>query len=65
MVAISSNGIGFDFYDEAPAREIDDRIIVSWDTAMSAKDLSSYSACVVLQVRGETAWVLDVIRQAA
>jgi predicted phage terminase large subunit-like protein len=29
---------------------------------MSSKELSSYSACVVLQVRDETAYVLDVIR---
>jgi predicted phage terminase large subunit-like protein len=29
---------------------------------MSSKELSSYSACVVLQVRGETAYVLEVIR---
>src|SRR6266478_4523378 len=32
-------------------------------TAMSSKELSSYSACVVLQIRGETAWVLDVLRE--
>ena len=65
-VAEGGNLIKWDWfptYDEAPYREIDDRIIVSWDTALSAKDLSSYSACVVLQVRGETAWVLDVIRE--
>lgn len=30
---------------------------------MSAKELGSYSACVVLQVRGETVHVLDVIRE--
>jgi predicted phage terminase large subunit-like protein len=35
---------------------------VSWDTALSAKDLSSYSACVVAQVRGESVYVLDVFR---
>jgi predicted phage terminase large subunit-like protein len=39
-----------------------DRIIISWDTAMSSKELSSYSACVVLQIKGETAYVLDVVR---
>jgi predicted phage terminase large subunit-like protein len=53
----------FKFYQEPPARQSDDRIIVSWDTAMSSKELSSYSACVVLQVKGETAYVLDVIRE--
>jgi predicted phage terminase large subunit-like protein len=53
----------FKFYQEPPARQSGDRIIVSWDTAMSSKELSSYSACVVLQVKGETAYVLDVIRE--
>src|SRR6266702_1595525 len=53
----------FQFYDKPPGRTPDDRIIVSWDTAMSSKELSSYSACVVLQIRGEIAWVLDVFRE--
>jgi len=52
----------FQFYDDPPARQSSDRIIVSWDTAMSSKELSSYSACVVLQVKGATAYVLDVVR---
>jgi predicted phage terminase large subunit-like protein len=30
---------------------------------MSAGELSDYSACVVLQVKGETAYVLDVVRE--
>ena len=53
----------FEFYDEPPARDFNDRIIVSWDTALSAKELASFSVCVVLQVRGETAYVLDVLRE--
>jgi len=52
----------FKFYDEPPGWKAGDRIIISWDTAMSSKELSSYSACVVLQVRNETAWVLDIVR---
>jgi predicted phage terminase large subunit-like protein len=52
----------FPLYDDPPARHAGDRIIISWDTAMSSKELSSYSACVVLQVKGETAYVLEVIR---
>jgi predicted phage terminase large subunit-like protein len=52
----------FQFYDDPPARKPGDRIIISWDTALSSKELSSYSACVVLQVRNETVYVLDVIR---
>ena len=53
----------FQFYDKPPRRTPEDRIVVSWDTAMSSKELSSYSACVVLQIRGETVWVLDVLRE--
>jgi predicted phage terminase large subunit-like protein len=50
-------------YDKPPAYKSGDRIIVSWDTAMSAKDLASYSVGIVLQVRGETVFVLDVVRE--
>jgi phage terminase large subunit-like protein len=53
----------FKFYQEPPAQQSGDRIIVSWDTALSSKELSSYSACVVLHVKGETAYVLEVIRE--
>ena len=53
----------FQFYDEPPAWKPGDRIIVSWDTALSERDLASYSVCVVLQVRGETIFVLDVVRE--
>ena len=34
----------------------------SWDTAMSTQELSDFSAAVVLQVRKETVYVLDVLR---
>ena len=40
-----------------------DNLIVSWDTAMTAGELSDYSACVVLHVKGENAFVLDVVRE--
>jgi predicted phage terminase large subunit-like protein len=53
----------FPVYDEPPLRDVGDKIIVSWDTAMSAGELSNYSACVILQVKGETAYILDVVRQ--
>jgi predicted phage terminase large subunit-like protein len=52
----------FRFYDEPPAPLPTDRIIVSWDTAMTSSELADYSACVVLLVRGETVYVLDVYR---
>jgi predicted phage terminase large subunit-like protein len=53
----------FPLYGEPPIREVGDKIIVSWDTAMSAGELSDYSACVILQVKGETAYILDVVRE--
>ena len=49
-------------YDEPPRWEQGDKLIVSWDTAMSAGELCDYSACVVLQVKGENAYLLDVLR---
>jgi predicted phage terminase large subunit-like protein len=52
----------FRFYDEPPNVLPTDRIIVSWDTAMTSKELADYSACVILLVRGETVYVLDVYR---
>ena len=53
----------FSSYDRPPALEIKDKIILSWDTALSAKELSSYSVCVILQIRDETVFVLDVFRE--
>jgi predicted phage terminase large subunit-like protein len=53
----------FSSYDRPPAKDLNDKIIVSWDTALSAKELSSYSVCVVLQVRDDTVYVLDVFRE--
>jgi predicted phage terminase large subunit-like protein len=53
----------FHFFDDPPYQTANDRIIVSWDTALSQKELASYSVAVVLQVRGGTVYVLDVIRE--
>ena len=52
----------FRFYDDPPTVLPTDRVIVSWDTAMKGSELAHYSACVVLLVRGETVYVLDVYR---
>src|SRR5262245_20023008 len=52
----------FRFYDEPPVPQPTDRVIVSWDTAMTSSELADYSACVVLLLRGETVYVLDVYR---
>ena len=53
----------FRVYDDPPQRMAGDRILVSWDTALSEKELASYSAAIVVQVRGETVYVLDVVRE--
>jgi len=52
----------FKFYDTPPAVQPSDKLIVSWDTALSSSQLADYSACVVLLVRKETVYVLDVVR---
>lgn len=52
----------FKFYDQPPVAQGTDKLIVSWDTAMSSSQLADYSACVVLLVRKETIYVLDVVR---
>jgi predicted phage terminase large subunit-like protein len=43
-------------------REPNDRIIVSWDIALSEAETGDYSACVVLLVRKEVMYVLEVVR---
>jgi predicted phage terminase large subunit-like protein len=39
-----------------------DRIVMSWDIALSEQEAGDYSACVVLFNRGDTYFVHDVIR---
>src|SRR6516165_1665071 len=43
-------------------RQSGDRIIMSWDIALSEQETGDYSACVVLLNRGEFFYVLDVVR---
>jgi len=52
----------FKSYDAPPTPQSGDKIIVSWDTALSSSQLADYSACVVLLARGETIYILDVVR---
>src|SRR5467141_3449804 len=52
----------FKSYDTPPTPQSGDEIIVSWDTALSSSQLADYSACVVLMVRGETIYIVDVLR---
>jgi hypothetical protein len=39
-----------------------DRIIMSWDIALSETETGDYSACVVLLKRGEVFYILEVVR---
>jgi predicted phage terminase large subunit-like protein len=52
----------FKWYNTPPTPQSGDKIIVSWDTALSSSQLADYSACVVLLARGETIYILDVLR---
>jgi predicted phage terminase large subunit-like protein len=52
----------FRFYDQPPTPLPDDKVIISWDTALSSSQLADYSACVVLLVRHQSIYILDVIR---
>lgn len=48
-------------YDKISSQE-GDRIIMSWDIALSEMETGDYSACVVLLARKEVIFVLDVVR---
>jgi predicted phage terminase large subunit-like protein len=48
-------------YDEI-RRQSDDRIIMSWDIALSETESGDYSACVVLLRRKEVFFILEVVR---
>src|SRR5215471_6444620 len=43
-------------------RQPGDRIVMSWDIALSEAETGDYSACVVLLVRGEVFYILEVVR---
>jgi predicted phage terminase large subunit-like protein len=51
----------FRTYDELNC-ESNDRVIMSWDIALSEADTGDYSACVVLLNRKEVFYVLNVVR---
>jgi hypothetical protein len=52
----------FRFYDQPPTPLPGDKVIISWDTALSSSQLADYSACVVLLVRHQSIYILDVFR---
>ena len=39
-----------------------DRIVISWDIALSEMETGDYSACVVLLIRNEVFFILEVVR---
>jgi predicted phage terminase large subunit-like protein len=47
---------------ESIRTEKEDRIVLSWDIALSEIESGDYSACVVLLVRGEVFYILEVVR---
>jgi predicted phage terminase large subunit-like protein len=49
-------------YYTAVERRPTDRIVMSWDIALSEREAADYSACVVLLNRGDQYFVLEVIR---
>jgi phage terminase large subunit-like protein len=48
-------------YDQIASRP-DDRIVMSWDIALSEIESGDYSACVVLLIRKEIVHILEVVR---
>jgi phage terminase large subunit-like protein len=49
-------------YYSVVVRRPTDRIVLSWDIALSEKEANDYSACVVLLNRGDLYFVIEVIR---
>jgi predicted phage terminase large subunit-like protein len=49
-------------YYSAVEQQPTDRLVLSWDIALSEKEAADYSACVVLRNRGESYYVHEVIR---
>lgn len=53
----------FRVYDEIPERRRGDRIIQSWDTALTDGTSSDYSVCITVLVRGVDYYILDILRE--
>lgn len=49
-------------FSHAPAREPDDQIVQSWDTASKAGELNDYSVCTTWLIRNGSYYLLDVER---
>ena len=55
-------GSWFRFYDQAPRIEETDFLVISWDTAMKADQLADHSVGTIWLVRGQTSYLLDLVR---
>jgi predicted phage terminase large subunit-like protein len=53
----------FRVYQTPPTPQPGDKLIVSWDTALTSHQLADYSSCVVLLARQGTIYILDVLRK--
>jgi len=51
------------FFAHEPARQRDDVVVLSWDTAMKANERADYSVCTVWMIRGEAHYLLDLHRE--
>lgn len=49
-------------YANMPTREPGDRIIISWDIALSEKETGDYSVGIVLLCRGQKYFIIDIVR---
>lgn len=50
------------FYEQAPEQRSGDVVLCSWDTAMKATGTSDYSVGTVWLIRGESHYLLDLVR---
>jgi predicted phage terminase large subunit-like protein len=54
----------FRTFDDVPAtREYSDKIVQSWDTAVSINDTADWSVCLTFAIRGNDYYLVDVYRE--
>lgn len=52
----------FKSYSTLPERRPGDQVVQSWDTAAKAAEANDYSVCTTWLVRGNSAWLIDLLR---
>jgi predicted phage terminase large subunit-like protein len=53
----------FQRYDELPAKQSNDKIIQSWDTASTTTEMSDYSVCTTWHIHNENWYLIDIFRK--